>query len=69
MNTFTSAKRLRANPIANGPVAKQAAEKTPPEFCHSERSEESLFLFKEPNRREIPHFARNDKVNYFFRSL
>jgi hypothetical protein len=27
----------------------------------------SLFLCL--NRREIPHFVRNDKINYFFRSL
>jgi hypothetical protein len=33
------------------------------------RAEESLFLFMEFNRREIPRFARNDKINYFFRSL
>ena len=39
-------------------------------FCLSiKRSEESLFLFMELNRREIPRFARNDKINYFFRSL
>src|ERR1700683_4451637 len=38
-------------------------------FCHSERSEESLFLFMLLNRREIPRFARNDKIDYFFRSL
>src|ERR1700688_3114510 len=38
-------------------------------FCHSERSEESLFLFMELNRREILRFAQNDKINYFFRSL
>jgi len=50
-------------------AASQSAEKTSPEFCHSERSEESLFLFMGPNRREIPRFARNDKKNYFFRSL
>src|SRR5271169_2276857 len=43
--------------------------KTPHAFCHSERSEESLFLFMGLNRREIPRFARNDKINYFFRSL
>jgi hypothetical protein len=49
--------------------ASQTAEKTPPEFCHSERSEESLFLFMGPNRREIPRFARNDKIKYFFRNL
>src|ERR1022692_2474854 len=50
-------------------AAEQAAEKAPPPFCHSERSEESLFLFLNLNRREIPRFARNDKINYFFRSL
>src|SRR5579863_2670313 len=49
--------------------ASQAAEKGPHSFCHSERSEESLFLFLGFNRREIPRFARNDKINYFFRSL
>jgi hypothetical protein len=49
--------------------ASEAAEKGPHSFCHSERSEESLFLFMELNRREIPRFARNDKINYFFRSL
>ena len=39
-------------------------------FCLSiKRSEESLFLFMGLNRREIPRFARNDKINYFFRSL
>src|ERR1700686_5446727 len=47
----------------------EAVEKGPNAFCHSERSEESLFLFMESNRREIPRFARNDKINYFFRSL
>src|SRR5579863_10729958 len=49
--------------------ASQAAGKGPHSFCHSERSEESLFLFIGINRREIPRFARNDKINYFFRSL
>ena len=34
-------------------------------FCHSERSEESLFLFRGVNRREIPRFARNDKMLIF----
>jgi hypothetical protein len=41
----------------------------PPTFCHSERSEESLFLFRGLNQGEIPRFARNDKINYFFRNL
>jgi len=50
-------------------TAKQAAEKEHHSFCHSERSEESLLLFTVLNRREIPHFARNDKIDYFFRSL
>src|SRR5271165_669796 len=31
-------------------------------FCHSERSEESLLLFRRINRREIPRSARNDKI-------
>src|ERR1700674_3115482 len=44
-------------------------KKGPTPFCHSERSEESLFLFMELNRREILRFAQNDKINYFFRSL
>jgi hypothetical protein len=46
-------------------VALQAAEKGLHCFCHSERSEESLFLFMGLNRREIPRFAQNDKMNYF----
>jgi len=50
-------------------AASAAAEKAPPSFCHSERSEESLFLYLNLNRREIPRFARNDKINYFLRSL
>src|SRR5579863_878484 len=57
------------NSISNRPAAKQAAEKGPHSFCHSERSEESLFLFMGLYRREIPRFARNEKINYFFRSL
>src|SRR5271165_2227887 len=32
-------------------------------FCHSERSEESLFLFMGVNLREILRFAQNDKIN------
>src|ERR1700674_4329422 len=46
-----------------------AAEKGPHSFCHSERSEESLLIFMGLKRREIPRFARNDKINYFFHSL
>src|SRR5580692_6149121 len=39
-------------------------------FCHSERSEESLFLFAGRSPGEIPRFARNDKkLRHFFRSL
>ncbi len=41
-----------------------AAEKAPPPFCHSERSEESLFLFSRLNQREIPRFAWNDNLVY-----
>jgi len=51
--------------------------KRPPISCHSERSEESLFLLARSNPGEIPRFARNDKIscsrcfhtNYFFRGL
>jgi hypothetical protein len=32
------------------------------EFCHSERSEESLFLFMGQNQGEILRFAQNDKT-------
>src|SRR5216683_40480 len=49
--------------------ASQGAEKGAHTVCHSERSEESLFLFMGLNRREIPRLARNDKINYFFCSL
>jgi hypothetical protein len=28
-----------------------------------------ISLFLQLNLREIPHFVRNDKINYFFRSL
>jgi hypothetical protein len=38
-------------------------------FCHSERSEESLFLFIGLTPREILRFAQNDKINYYFRGL
>src|SRR5450631_4055425 len=38
-------------------------------FCHSERSEESLFDPSPRKEGEIPRFARNDKINHFFRSL
>ena len=47
----------------------QAADKEPRSFCNSERIEESLFLLKVLNRREIPRFARNDNMRYFFDSL
>jgi hypothetical protein len=59
-------------PAARRLRAIEAAEKGPHSFCHSEvaaATEESLFLFMELNRREIPRFAQNDKINYFFRSL
>jgi 4-oxalocrotonate tautomerase len=47
----------------------------PHHFCHSERTEESLFLFLGLTRGEIPRFARftvnarrerNDKMKYLF---
>jgi len=31
-------------------------------FCHSERREESLFDLSPRKEREIPRFARNDKM-------
>src|SRR4029077_12637173 len=40
-------------------------QKKPRSFCHSERSEESLFDLAPGNEREIPRFARNDKINRF----
>jgi hypothetical protein len=49
--------------------AKQAAEKLKfLSFRGTLRAEESLILLTlEPG--EIPHFVRNDKIAYFFRSL
>ena len=44
-------------------------EKVPYHFCHSERSEESLFDLSPGKEREIPRFARNDKRNCILRSL
>jgi hypothetical protein len=39
-------------------------------FCHSERSEESLFDLKVENKeREILRSAQNDKIKHFFRRL
>jgi hypothetical protein len=39
-------------------------------FCHSERSEESLFDLSPRKEGEIPRFARNDKKGgHFFRKL
>jgi hypothetical protein len=37
-------------------------------FRGTRRAEESLILLT-LERREIPHFVRNDKIAYFFRSL
>src|SRR5579864_3326585 len=47
----------------------QAAEKSVPHSCLSQRSAESLFLLLSLNPREILRFAQNDEINYFFRSL
>ena len=47
----------------------ELSEKATPNFCHSERSEESLLLFTGSNPREISRFAQNDKINYIFRIL
>jgi hypothetical protein len=54
---------------SGGQVRLRACGKMASSFCHSERSEESLFFFLRLNRREISRFARNDKIDYFFRSL
>ena len=56
-------------PPCKAPAAEQAAEKLKLlSFRGTLRAEESLRLLTlEP--REIPRFARNDKINYFFRSL
>ena len=43
--------------------------KTPHTFCHSDRSEESLFLFMGLNLGEIPRSGQNDKIIFIFRSL
>jgi hypothetical protein len=53
-------------PRASG---KQVEKKIPHSSCHSERSEESLFLLLGLNRGAIPRFVRNDKIVYFFRNL
>ena len=49
-------------------AAEEAAEKGLYSLCHSEQSEESLFDLTPRKEREIPRFAQNDKINYFFRS-
>jgi hypothetical protein len=49
-------------------LARRAAEKVAQRFCHSERSEESLFLFIGLTPGEIPCSAQNDKIIGFFRS-
>ena len=46
-----------------------ACGKRDPSFCHSERSEESLLDLNPTREGEIPRFARNDKINYFFLNL
>jgi hypothetical protein len=38
-------------------------------YCHSERSEESLFRFSCKNRKEIFRFAQNDRMKGLFRTL
>jgi hypothetical protein len=60
---------LSATCHARAGQASHAAEKVLDPFCHSERSEESLFLLLALKQGEIPPFARNDKINYFFRSV
>src|SRR5258708_6822842 len=50
-------------------VRLRACGKGAPSFCHSERSEESLFDLSPGREGEIPSFVRNDKMGYFFRSV
>jgi hypothetical protein len=51
------------------PQAEKFAEKLKLlSFRGALRAEESLFSCV-LERREIPYFVRNDKINYFFRSL
>src|SRR5258708_38941208 len=67
-----SASRLQRPPGNRSPGKRsldRAAKLHAHPFCHSERSEESLFLFAGLNRRKIPRSARNDKINYFFSNL
>jgi hypothetical protein len=53
---------------SNSPVHEAAQKLKLLSFRGTLRAEESLFLLTlEP--REIPHFVRNDKIAYFFRSL
>jgi len=55
--------------MTNPSQAKRAVEKLKfLSFQGTLRAEESLILLSlEP--REIPHFVRNDKITYFFRTL
>ena len=51
-------------------AAEEVAEKLT--FCHSSARRappRGISLFRCTNQGEIPHFVRNDKINYFFRSL
>jgi hypothetical protein len=60
--TRDSAKTLYGRPLDG--MAEQSAKNQ--ESCHSERSEESLFVFYlNLNRREIPRFAQNDGTKHF----
>jgi hypothetical protein len=59
------------------PLAAESRAKTGPPTCEKSQmfviprraARRGISLFLRSNRREIPHFVRNDKVNYFFRSL
>jgi hypothetical protein len=50
-------------------AAEQVAEKRTISVIPSEARNLSFFIFLQLNRREIPRFARNDRLKYFFRSL
>jgi len=68
-NKFRGRKLFQIEPVAQASSLRKTG---PTPFCHSERSEESLFLSVRLDRRGIPRSPRrprNDKINYSFRSL
>jgi hypothetical protein len=55
--------------MSHGSLGLKPGGKSADPFYHSERSEESLFLFLGLHRGEFPRFALHDNKNYFFRKL